>query len=322
MLKNIFLSILSIIIFVIIAEILTRIFWHPTEKNKDVRKGLVLEGANRTLNYEGIVYQINSHGIRNRDSSTEKDTNTIRIMALGDSFIWGDGQNNKDLVTVKLENLLNKRNNHKRHEVINTGIGGYNTRDEFKQLIRLYPIYKPNFVIQFFFTNDVLDTKTNNEIRDLKVVYHMWLRKNSKFYSLFYYLIKSTINAEVSFPQFLLPQDYYNLDDTKPGWVDFKTHTMSIMEFCKEQNIGYMFVFIPTLTNLDDNYPYMEIKNKVENYVDSLNAPFLSYFNLFSKHPPKSLWVSEENTHWNGFATTLAADTLAQFLINKKLITK
>ena len=313
---------MSIIIFVIIAEILTRIFWHPTEKSKDVRKGLVLEGANRTVNYEGIEYQINSHGIRNRESSPEKDTNTIRIMALGDSFIWGDGQNNKDLVTVKFENLLNKSKGHKKHEVINTGIGGYNTKDEFKQLIRLYPIYKPDFVIQFFFTNDVLAKKGENIYANWKVATNMWLRKNSKFYSFLYFLIKSTVNSEIGFPQFLLPQDYYNLDNTKPGWVDFKTHTLSIMEFCKEQNIGYMFVFIPTLTNLDENYPYMEIKNKVENYVDSLNAPFLSYFNLFSKYAPKSLWVSEENTHWNGFATTLAADTLAQFLINKKLITK
>ena len=117
-----------------------------------------------------------------------------------------------------------------------------------------------------------------------------------------------------------MPQDYYNLDDTKPGWVDFKKYTLSIIEFCKAQGVGYVFVFIPTLTNLDENYPYIEIKNKVEDYINILNAPFLSYFNLFSNYKPIYLWVSEENTHWNGFATTLAVDTLAEFLISNKLI--
>ena len=50
--------------------------------------------------------------------------------------------------------------------------------------------------------------------------------------------------------------------------------------------MDYCFVLIPTLTNLDSNYPYTEVKQKVTDYIDSLNVPFLSYFNLFSKYKP------------------------------------
>lgn len=320
LLQNLLLSFISLILFIVVAELLARIFWRPSKHSPDVRQGLVMEGANRTVSYEGIEYQINSYGIRSEEFPPEKDSTIVRIMALGDSFIWGDGQKNDELLTVKLEKLLNSHCK-KKFRVINTGIGGYNSKDEFNQLLRLAPVYKPDFVLQFFFTNDVLATIDGNLIRDWKVISNMWLRKNSKLYSLFYYLIKSTINAKVSFPKFLLPQDYYNLDDSKKGWIDFKKYTSKIIEFCKLNKIGYTFVFIPTLTNLDENYPYIEVKDSVAAYVSGADVPFLSYFDLFSKYKPSELWVSEENTHWNSKATSLAADTLLHFLLKNKLIT-
>lgn len=314
-LKNILLSFLSLIIFIILAEGLTRLFWTPSKNETEVRKGLILEGANRSVNYEGIEYKINSYGIRNRELSIEKDSNVTRIMALGDSFIWGDGLPNEDLITAKLEFALNEKTD-KKFEVINTGIGGFNAQDEYNQLVRLYPVYKPDIVIQFFFTNDILATNDNNNVTDRKVIYHMWLRKNSAFYSYLYFLIKSKIIKEVSFPQFLLPQDYYNLDDNKTGWVNFRNYTNEIKKFCENNELKYYFVLIPTLTNLDENYPYTEINEKVTEFVNTLQVPFLSYFELFSKYKPVDLWVSEANTHWNGFATSLAAEELAEFLVS------
>jgi hypothetical protein len=315
--QNLLLSFISLILFILLAEGITRLLWNPVKNETDVRKGLILEGANRSVIYEGIEYKINSYGIRNRELSLEKDSNVTRIMALGDSFVWGDGLLNEDLVTVKLETTL-KAKTGKDFEVFNTGIGGFNAQDEYEQLVRLYPIYKPDIVIQFFFTNDILATDGNNFITDWKVIYHMWLRKNSAFYSFLYYLIKSRINAEVSFPQLLLPQDYFNLNDKKPGWVNFKKYTGEIKKFCDSKEMRYYFILIPTLTNLDENYPYTEIKEKVTEFVNTLQVPFLSYFGLFSRYRPVDLWVSQSNTHWNGFATTLAAEELAEFLIKKE----
>lgn len=316
--NNLLLSLLSLILFISLAEGLVRLLWNPDKRNAGIREGVILEGANRSIIYEGIEYRINSYGIRNKELP-QKDKNSLRIMALGDSFIWGDGQRNEELITVKLENVLNNSLTNK-VEVINTGIGGFNTEDEYKQLVRLYPAYHPDLVIQFFFTNDVLATTDDNRISDRKVVYHMWLRKNSKFYSWLYYLIKSTINAEVSFPEFILPQDYFNLDDTKPGWAAFKNYTLRIKYFCEEKKINYCFVLIPTLTNLDENYPYKEIKEKVGAFVQTNNIPYLSYFDLFAKYKPMELWISQENTHWNGFATTLAAEELKRFLLDNNLL--
>jgi hypothetical protein len=81
-----------------------------------------------------------------------------------------------------------------------------------------------------------------------------------------------------------------------------------------------MFVFIPTLTNLDENYPYMEVKSKVTSYVETLEVPFFSLFELFSNYKPIELWVSKENTHWNGLATSLAAEKLSEFILENELL--
>lgn len=315
--QNLLLSFLSLIVFILLAEGVTRLLWTPNKDETDVRKGLILEGADRTVIYEGIEYKINSYGIRNRELSLEKDSNVTRIMALGDSFIWGDGLRNEDLVTVKLESTL-KAKTGKDFEVVNTGIGGFNAQDEYEQLVRLYPIYKPEIVIQFFFTNDLLARNKENLYSDWKVNINTLLRKNSYFYGWLYFLIKGSINRTIGVPVFILPSDYFNLDNKKPGWVNFKKYTGEIKKFCDSKEMRYYFVLIPTLTNLDENYPYIEIKEKVTEFVNTLQVPFLSYFGLFSRYRPVDLWVSQSNTHWNGFATTLAAEELAEFLIKKE----
>ena len=315
-LKNITLSLISVISFFTIAEISTRLFWE--EKLDNVHEGIILKGVSRSATYEDIEYKTNSYSIRNRELA-EKDSGTIRIMALGDSYTWGDGLPESELITVKLEKLLTQHFN-RRIELINTGIGWFNAKDEWNQLNRLYPVYKPDAIIQFFFTNDLLATDSLNKITNWQSNTSMWLRENVKFYSFLYYLIKGSINAEINTPAFMLPSDYFNLDDTKPGWVNFKKFTLEIRQFCYDKNLEYCFVLIPTLTNLDSNYPYKEVNEKVMDFVNFMDVPFLSYFNLFSKYKPTDLWVSKENTHWNGFATSLAAEELTKFIVSNKIL--
>jgi lysophospholipase L1-like esterase len=314
LLKNLLLSFISLVIFISIAELLTRIFWDPRTSEDQPRVDIILDGVDRTFTHEGITYQTNSFGIRNKEISTHKDSLTYRILCLGDSYTWGAGLEEEQLVTLKLESLLNDRGDTD-FQVINAGIPGTNTQDQYEQLIKLHPIYKPNHIIQFFFTNDLIATNDSNQIADWKINTITWLRQNSRFYSFVYYLIKSSFNKEVAVPQFLLPNDYFNLDDSKPGWVAFKNYFTKIKLFTEEKKIGYTFVMIPTLTNLDENYPYQELRTKVYSFAKSQQIPVLDFFDLFANYNPLDLWVSKQNTHWNNFATTIAADTLSKFLL-------
>jgi len=238
---------------------------------------------------------------------------------LGDSFVWGDGLNSEESVTVKLENVLDTIYPSD-IEVINAGIGGFNTKDEYNQLIRLYPVYNPELVILFFFTNDVLATDSSNQITSWKVKLNDFLRENSAFYSFLYYSVKNFLSSNSGIPSLFLPSDYFDIDNSKPGWVDFKYYFTRIKEYCDINNVKLLFVSIPTLTNLDSKYPYKELRSKVSEFINNSQTPFIDLFNLFFDYSASELWVNERNKHWNGIATSLTAQELSDYIIKNGLL--
>jgi hypothetical protein len=100
------------------------------------------------------------------------------------------------------------------------------------------------------------------------------------------------------------------LDDSKPGWVGFKQAVLNIRDYCNEQGMGLHFIIIPTLTTLNENYPYTELHEEVRRFVIQSDIPLIDLFPVYAPYPPVDLWVSLENTHWNDKATSLAAEEI------------
>ncbi|MCI0560150.1 MAG: SGNH/GDSL hydrolase family protein [Nitrososphaera sp.] len=321
LLANLLLVFGSLIFFFSLTEIGTRLLWHQKVEPPQVE--IILEGANREAVYEGILYRTNSLGLRNSEVQKAKTKGAKWILALGDSMVWGSGLSERDLITTQLKNVL--REDFQEIAVINGGIAGFDTNDEFRQLVRLAPVYKPDLAIVFFFTNDVLH-RTANEIGKKRAV--SWrhrtkefLRHKSKFFAFLYYLYKDKLAAKIGVPEFLLTPDYFNLNDSKPGWVAFKNATVKISNYCRENRIGLFFVMIPTLTNLDERYPYKELREKVRTFVVSNGIHLIDLFEVFAPYRSSDLWVSPENTHWNGRATALAAKEIAKNIRHRGMLT-
>ncbi len=87
-LKNLSLSFISLILFIALAEIIARVFFAPVIGKP--RPGIILEDTNRSFIHEGIMYEINSLGLRNEEVPFDREETTFRLLVLGDSFIWGD----------------------------------------------------------------------------------------------------------------------------------------------------------------------------------------------------------------------------------------
>ncbi|OGW42622.1 MAG: hypothetical protein A2132_01590 [Nitrospirae bacterium RBG_16_43_11] len=176
-------------------------------------------------------------------------------------------------------------------------------------------ITSPNHVILFFFTNDVLarekvgkegKVSTVSRRQDIKE----YLRRKSRFFAFLYYQYKSKYVARVGVPKALLPPDYFNLDESKPGWAAFKDAFLKIRDYARENGSTFQLVIIPTLTSLNENYPYMELHEKVKSYAASHGVPVVDLFPVFASHSPAELWIDLENTHWNDKATSLAAEAI------------
>lgn len=104
-----------------------------------------------------VIYEkFNSFGLRSPELATTKDSNTIRVLFLGDSFTEGYDVNEESVFTTLTQNTLQKKWPHKKIEIINGGTGGYSTDQEYLFLKHIGLQFRPDVVILMMYpTNDV-----------------------------------------------------------------------------------------------------------------------------------------------------------------------
>ena len=96
---------------------------------------------------------INSRGLRDREYPYQKPPGTKRILVLGDSYTWGYGVANEEIYTEVLEETLQQKYPH--YEVINGGVSGWGTDQQYLFLINEGLKYSPDLVIVAHFFNDL-----------------------------------------------------------------------------------------------------------------------------------------------------------------------
>jgi hypothetical protein len=101
-----------------------------------------------------ILVLTNSQGLRDRPHDYAKPAGTFRVVILGDSFMEAYQVELEETLPFRLQEILAPRN----VEVINLGVGGYGTAQEFLALREEGLRYSPDLIVlAFFAANDVLD---------------------------------------------------------------------------------------------------------------------------------------------------------------------
>lgn len=96
---------------------------------------------------------VNSAGFRDREFEPARREGVARIVALGDSITFGNGIPLADTWPKRLERLLLDAG--RPTEVLNLGVGGYDTLQEAVMLERIGLRYAPDEVVVCFCMNDV-----------------------------------------------------------------------------------------------------------------------------------------------------------------------
>ena len=103
-----------------------------------------------------IDYTINSLGFRDREFDIKKPKGQYRILCVGDSFTFGEGVKAQEAYPKVLETMLQTK--YKNVEVINTGVMGYNTVDEYLYIRnKLLFLNADLIILGFFIGNDPED---------------------------------------------------------------------------------------------------------------------------------------------------------------------
>jgi hypothetical protein len=113
-------------------------------------------GRHKTPEFD-VAYVINSLGLRDREISREKPAGTSRILMLGDSFTEGNGVDQKETFSSRLQAMLDQAGFGKRWQVINAGVGSYSPLLEYLYLKNGGLDLQPDLVILNFDLSDFYD---------------------------------------------------------------------------------------------------------------------------------------------------------------------
>jgi lysophospholipase L1-like esterase len=120
--------------------------------------------------------RINSHGFRGREYSLQKPAGTFRIVVIGDSITFGNRLAPEENYPAVLESLYQQAG--KSVEVLNLGLGGYDTLQEVATLKDIGLSFDPDLVILGYCINDIGIASGNvNYIRRLQQYGH-WVYRS------------------------------------------------------------------------------------------------------------------------------------------------
>jgi lysophospholipase L1-like esterase len=105
-----------------------------------------------------VHYIIDEHGMRKRAEPAPPDSASMRVLVVGDSFTFGDGNEENDTWIRVAERAVRERVQPERGinvNLINAGVEGYDTRSELLWLEELTPKIRPAAVVLGFVANDV-----------------------------------------------------------------------------------------------------------------------------------------------------------------------
>ncbi len=157
------LAALSLGIALVLTECVLRLFYEPPPIWRDPQVkhlespllGWVHAPSSHGYSID-VPVSINSAGLRDEEIPPEKPAGEIRILALGDSFTFALGVRHEEIWAQQLERILNERLAPQRFRVINTGVAGYNTRQELIYLLHDGYGWDPDLVIVGFYWNDLI----------------------------------------------------------------------------------------------------------------------------------------------------------------------
>jgi lysophospholipase L1-like esterase len=111
-------------------------------------------GTRSTPEYH-VTESINPHGLRGPDYAYDKPAGVYRVLLVGDSMLEGSSVTDEQVVSERLRASLQTAMPGRRVEVINAGVGGYSTDQEYLLFKNELVKYRPDLTVLFFTENDV-----------------------------------------------------------------------------------------------------------------------------------------------------------------------
>lgn len=153
----------AIVLACLIMEVVLRVMDHPLSKPylDYVAWYEPAEGYGHRLvpNFEGfgplnVPIKTNAEGFRDIEHQQEKTPGTLRVLGLGDSFLFGWGVARSETFLAQLEGRL-RRATGRPVETINAGVPGWGLTQYYVYLKNVGVQYRPDVIVLAYFVDDL-----------------------------------------------------------------------------------------------------------------------------------------------------------------------
>lgn len=270
---------------------------------------------------------------------------SFQVIAVGDSFTYGQGVRLNDTYIKKLETFPTVPKIYG----INFGVIGQNVREVKETLERRISGYKPKLVIYGFMMNDgmaynesanrvlnQLDVNLNIDlgpgdvpvawdfinvrvpvIRSLRTGFWKW---GSEYSSIVDFVAALKEKSEISKRTIAVYQDQYD-QVRNPFGVKETFELISEMKKISEAHGAKFAVLIfPVIYQVSRDYPFKNIHELLQEKLTNQNIPFIDLYEAFSQHSDEDLWVHPIDQHPNELGHRLAAEELEKWMRKGNLI--
>ena len=265
-----------------------------------------VHAPNRSALLMGVPVSINSRGYRDREFEEAKLPDVYRIIMLGDStaFCWGVPA--EYTVAKILERELNHRGvPGRRFEVINAGVGNYNTVQEFTHYLTYDRAFHPDLVVLEYFINDAEPVPRWRELPVLGRSYLVAFAI-SRF--------DAVLRAFGTRPDW---KEYYAglyLDD-RPGLRAAKEALVNLAAATRADGAKLLVTILPELREIDYDYPFTEAHRKIKDVLAASHVPVMELIDGLRGHSEATLWVTPADDHPNAKANSLIAAQVLPWIL-------
>jgi lysophospholipase L1-like esterase len=226
---------------------------------------------------------------------------------LGDSLTVGWGVPLQETFSKRIEKLY--ANDRIDADVINAGVGNYNTIQEVEYFFAEGYKYRPDVVVLNFFVNDAEPLQPT--------VHPSFIKRNC--YSCIFVAGRLDTVLRKFFSKADWTDYYLSLygDGRAKGWLDAKEALRKLADYCRANNIHLLIVSLPELHDVQ-NYRFQRITDLVHQAAGEFGVPFVDILTHLKTHESSKLWVTPPDPHPNGFANEFIAQGIYEALQGMK----
>lgn len=253
---------------------------------------------NRSAFLMGVPFAIDSAGFRDREFAREKPAGVRRIVWLGDSTTVGWGVPLEGTAPKILERELNGAGSGTRFEVLNCGVGNYDTVQEVEQYLATDRGFHPDQAILEYFINDAepVPRERNAGIAGRSYLAAFAISR-----------LDGALRLAGLRPDW---REYYAslYRDGSPGLEAAKEALGRLSDACARDGVNLLVAILPELHRIEGTYPFAAEQKKIEDYLAARHVRTLDLLPCLRGHGPESgLWITPGDAHPNVKANTLIA---------------